>query len=142
VRLAICLVVLAALFGHSTAAAEVASSAPQADPKEWTARVQRHLLDRVNRSKPAMVAALKTAQAAGLSGDVVVMVGFVVDRSGRIQSTQITRSSGNSDIDAIAQRMVARAGPVPAIPAAVPGDTKTFQLPINFKPPGSPRPRT
>ena len=67
---------------------------------------------------------------AGGTGTAVVS--FVVDRSGRVVSRSLTRSSGNSAADAEAMATIARAAPMPAFPAAVTQTTLAFTQAIRF----------
>jgi TonB family protein len=129
VRFSSCLAVLAMLFTGAEALAQVVSS----DQAEWNRKVQLHLLDRVNKSKPATRAVFLKAKSAGITGDVRVSIGFVVAKNGKIESTKVEKSSGNAEIDGIAQDLIARSGPVPAIPAAVADETQSFVLPVVFK---------
>ena len=61
-----------------------------------------------------------------------VLVGFRLDRSGRVLSWQIARSSGYDELDAEVARMLARAAPFPPLPRAWHADSASFQVPIGF----------
>ena len=87
----------------------------------------------MNKAKPAARAVFQKAKTYGMKGEVRVSIGFVVARNGRIESTKVEKSSGNFEIDGIAEQLIARAGPVPAIPAAVADETQSFVLPVVFK---------
>jgi periplasmic protein TonB len=126
------LAVLAMLLSGSGAVAQTAA-APSSDQAAWTRKVQQHLLDQVNKAKPATRAVFLKAKSAGMRGDVRVSIGFMVARNGRIETTKVEKSSGNAEIDGIAQDLIARSGPVPAIPAAVPEETQSFILPVVFR---------
>lgn len=65
-------------------------------------------------------------------GRGTAVVSFVVDRSGRVVSRSLARSSGNSAVDAEAMATIARAAPMPAFPAAVTQSRLTFAQAIHF----------
>jgi protein TonB len=141
VRFAPCLAVLTMLFAGPMASAQTAAP-PSADQAAWTRKVQVHLLDQVNKAKPATRAVFLKARSVGMRGDVRVSIGFVVARNGRIESTKVATSSGNAEIDGIAQDLIARSGPVPAIPAAVPDETQSFILPVVFREMAAAKPKS
>ena len=66
------------------------------------------------------------------SGSGTAVVSFVVDRSGRVVSRSLARSSGNSAADAEAMATIARAAPMPAFPAAVTQPRLAFTQAIRF----------
>lgn len=66
------------------------------------------------------------------SGSGTAVVSFVVDRSGRVTSRRLARSSGNSAVDAEAMATIARAAPMPAFPAAVTQTSLFFSQAIRF----------
>lgn len=66
------------------------------------------------------------------SGSGTAVVSFVVDRSGRVVSRSLARSSGNSAADAEAMATIARAAPMPAFPAAVTQSRLAFTQAIRF----------
>ncbi|ARQ01599.1 TonB family protein [Pseudorhodoplanes sinuspersici] len=66
------------------------------------------------------------------SGSGTAVVSFVVDRSGRVVSRSLARSSGNSAVDAEAMATIARAAPMPAFPAAVTQSRLAFMQAIRF----------
>ena len=57
---------------------------------------------------------------------------FVVDRSGRVLSYRIIKSSGHDALDAEVRRMIERASPLPAMPASMKGATLELVLPVSF----------
>lgn len=61
-----------------------------------------------------------------------VLVGFRLDRGGRVLSWQIARSSGYDELDAEVARMLARAAPFPPLPRPWHADSASFQVPIGF----------
>jgi periplasmic protein TonB len=132
VRFAPCLAVLTMLFVAPAARAQTAAP-PSADQAAWTRKVQVHLLNHVNKSKPATRAVFQKAKSAGITGEVRVAISFVVVRNGQIESTRVAQSSGNAAIDSIAEQLVARAGPVPAMPTAIADERQAFTLPVAFR---------
>jgi len=61
-----------------------------------------------------------------------VLIGFRLDRGGRVLSWQIARSSGYDELDAEVARMLARAAPFPPLPRAWHADSASFQVPVGF----------
>lgn len=70
------------------------------------------------------------SSAHGAAGTVVVQ--FALDREGRVISTAVTKSSGNSVLDREALEILHRASPFPAFPAAKPGAQDSFLAPVAF----------
>lgn len=68
----------------------------------------------------------------GASGTGFTMVAFTIDRSGRVLSSRLTRSSGDAALDAEAVSLPRRASPVPAPPPNVGGGSVTLAVPIRF----------
>jgi protein TonB len=64
------------------------------------------------------------------SGSGTAVVSFVVDRSGRVVSRSLARSSGNPTVDAEAMATIGRAAP--AFPAAVTQSSLAFTQAIRF----------
>jgi protein TonB len=62
----------------------------------------------------------------------VPTIRFVMDRSGRVLSTQLERSSGIAALDAEAITLPTRAQPFPKPPADVAGDTIELVVPVEF----------
>lgn len=88
---------------------------------EWTKRLFAHL------SRHKRYPAAHPGRAAQLQ------IQFTIDRSGRVQATEIMRSSGSPAFDAAAMAMMRRADPVPAPPPLVADQGLTFTLPVIFK---------
>jgi periplasmic protein TonB len=61
-----------------------------------------------------------------------VVVEFALDRSGRVISSTVTKSSGSRALDQLALEALQRASPFPQFPAAKPGDRDSFVAPIEF----------
>jgi protein TonB len=62
----------------------------------------------------------------------VVMVHFVMDADGRVLTAEIARSSGHQALDDEALALMARAQPLPALPADYPTRTLNAIVPIEF----------
>jgi protein TonB len=62
----------------------------------------------------------------------VVMLSFVVDRTGHVLSHQIVQGSGHPDLDAEASAMIERAQPLPSFPASMPEDQLDLTVPVRF----------
>jgi periplasmic protein TonB len=62
-----------------------------------------------------------------------VVVSFVLDRVGHIQSSQVVTGSGDPSFDAAAVAMLQRADPVPPPPPLVADQGLTFTLPVIFQ---------
>ncbi|HEX4408492.1 MAG TPA: energy transducer TonB [Xanthobacteraceae bacterium] len=70
------------------------------------------------------------AQSRGEEG--VVLLGFVIDRSGHVLEHQIVKSSGFPDLDAEVSSLIKRADPLPAFPPTMTASTLEFTVPIRF----------
>lgn len=84
------------------------------------------LLAQLNRFKQYP----RAARQARIEG--VVMLHFVMDAQGRVQSFEIAKSSGRPVLDAEALALIQRAQPLPALPADFPGSTLDAIVPIEF----------
>jgi protein TonB len=93
----------------------MASSMSQAS---WRGALMAHL-NRYKRYPPG-------------AGTGIATVAFTIDRSGRVASSRLVRSSGDSVLDAESVSLPRRASPVPAPPANVGGDSITLAVPISF----------
>lgn len=62
----------------------------------------------------------------------VVTLSFTVDRSGRVLTRSIVRSSGVASLDEEVLAMIQRAQPLPAFPAAMPQHSVNLTVPIRF----------
>lgn len=62
----------------------------------------------------------------------VVYVRMVIDRSGRITSSEIARSKHISMLDDAVRDLVRRVNPLPAIPKEIAGNSYTVTVPIDF----------
>jgi len=67
----------------------------------------------------------------GLAGSC--MIGFRLDRQGRLLSAEIRRTSGNMLLDKLALRTVRQATPYPAPPAILAEEALYFSIPFSFR---------
>lgn len=105
------------------AASQGKPAAPKAAPSpkslaEWRGKVISHL----NSHKRWF------ASADGMS-----MVAFSIDRSGKVISARVLKSSGNTVLDQEAIALTKRASPIPAPPSDIAGATLNLTVPIRFK---------
>ena len=92
----------------------------QASAKAYNALVFGHL-QRFKRYPSA------AHRAAG-----TVVVQFALDREGKVISTAVTKSSGNSILDREALEILHRASPFPPFPAEKPGARDSYLAPVAF----------
>jgi protein TonB len=69
-------------------------------------------------------------EARGASGSTVVK--FVLNRTGEVVESAVTKSSGNSVLDHEALTILQRASPFPPFPTAKPGERDTYIAPVSF----------
>ncbi|MGA9006642.1 MAG: energy transducer TonB, partial [Xanthobacteraceae bacterium] len=62
----------------------------------------------------------------------VVLLSFVIDRSGHVLSHQIVQGSGHPDLDAEASAMIERAQPLPPFPDSMSQDQLDLTVPVRF----------
>lgn len=62
-----------------------------------------------------------------------ILVSFEIDRTGRVLSTRIAKSSGDSSFDEAALAMMKRADPLPPPPPLVADEGLSFTLPVVFR---------
>lgn len=102
-----------------TSAAQGTASQPTVSTASWRGSLIAHL----NR--------YKRFPAGANPG--TVQVAFSIDRSGRVLSSRVVGSSGDSALDAEAAAMIRRASPVPAPPAGVGGGGAiSLSVPVRF----------
>ena len=89
-------------------------------------RYLRRVLERIARFKRYP----REARRDGVVGKV--MVRFTVLADGRLQSPQLTDSSGDSRLDKAAIEMLSRAGPFPPIPRSLGVGKLELSLPVEF----------
>jgi protein TonB len=92
----------------------------EAGAKAYNALVFGHL-QRFKRYPPA---------AHGKSGTVVVR--FVLNRTGDVTESAVTKSSGNGVLDHEALDILRRASPFPPFPTEKPGPQDTYFAPVSF----------
>lgn len=95
---------------------------PSISPQRWQSQVIAHL----NRMKRY------PADARRRREEGVPQLQFSIDRSGRVLSARIVRSSGFPSLDQAALDMINRASPLPAPPASMPDSRITLTVPVNF----------
>ena len=84
------------------------------------------LLAQLNRFKQYP----RAARQARIEG--VVMLHFVMDADGKVESFDIAKSSGRPVLDAEALALIQRAQPLPALPADFPTRTLDAVVPVEF----------
>ncbi|MDB5573032.1 MAG: outer rane transport energization protein TonB, partial [Tardiphaga sp.] len=62
-----------------------------------------------------------------------IVVNFVLDRLGHVQSVTLLKGSGDAAFDAAAVAMVRRSDPVPAPPPLIADEGLSFTLPVIFR---------
>ncbi len=72
----------------------------------------------------------RSAERRGQEGRPTVR--FEIDREGRLLSYRLLSSSGNAALDEGALATVERADPFPPLPKEIRGETKIFDVPVNF----------
>ena len=110
----------------AAAPVNAAIPAPQKSAGETRDSYLGRLLAQLNRFKQYP----RAARQAHIGG--VVMLHFVMDADGRVQSFEISRSSGRPVLDAEALALIQRAQPLPALPADYPTRTLDAIVPIEF----------
>jgi len=106
-----------------TVLAETASlSQPAGPPPDYIGLI-RARLEQVKRYPP---------EARRERQEGTVTMRFTLDRSGRVLSSHIQRSSGAVDLDEEATQMVDRAAPFPPFPRSLERSTLDLMVPIEF----------
>jgi protein TonB len=101
-------------------------AAPQTAAGETRDSFLGRLLAQLNRFKQYP----RAARQAHIQG--VVMLHFVMDAQGKVQSFEIAKSSGRPVLDAEALALIQRAQPLPSLPADYPTRTLDAVVPIEF----------
>lgn len=65
--------------------------------------------------------------------DGTSMIGFTIDRTGKVLSARLIKSSGNAALDKEALALARRASPLPAPPKDIAGATLKLTAPVRFK---------
>ena len=107
-------------------AAPAPVAAPQKPAGETSDSYLGRVLAQLNRFKQYP----RAARQARIEG--VVMLHFVMDADGRVQSSEIAKSSGRPVLDGEALALIQRAQPLPALPADFPTRTLDAVVPIEF----------
>lgn len=118
--------VMAAPPAAAAPVAPPAQAAPQKGAGETRESFLGRLLAQLNRFKQYP----RAARQAHIEG--VVMLHFVMDANGRVQSFEIAKSSGRPVLDNEALALIQRAQPLPALPADFPTRTLDAVVPIEF----------
>jgi protein TonB len=101
--------------------ARVDGGAPRVAPS-WQADLVRHL----QQYKRYPIG------AQGKREQGVVLLGFSVDRTGRVLAHRIVQSSGHADLDQEVMEMIVRAQPLPAFPPSMTQSQLDLTVPIRF----------
>jgi len=101
--------------------ARVEGGAPRVAPS-WQADLVRHLQQ--YKRYPS--------GAQGKREQGVVLLGFSVDRNGRVLAHRIVQSSGHADLDQEVMDMIVRAQPLPAFPPSMTQSELDLTVPIHF----------
>jgi periplasmic protein TonB len=111
-------------------ATEAAQGVAKAAPEKTTAAV---VPPKVLTSWRAAIAAhLNQHKRHPGSGAGISTITFSIDRSGKVPSARLLRSSGNAALDAEAVAMARRASPLPKPPAGIAGDNLSLTVPVRF----------
>jgi protein TonB len=102
-------------------AEKVKGGAPHVEPSWQTSLIQH--IERYKRYPPQ-------AQARNEQG--VVLLGFSLDRDGRVLTHRIVQSSGYAALDDEVMAMIMRAEPLPPFPASMPQARLDLTVPIRF----------
>ena len=73
----------------------------------------------------------KTTRTIREEGTVLTRV--TISRQGELLGVVMEKSSGLPSLDAGVLETIRRASPYPPLPADIPGDRHTFQLPVSFR---------
>jgi len=73
----------------------------------------------------------RRAQRRRMEGTVLLY--FMMDRTGRVLSYRLERSSGHAMLDEAVLDLIARAQPLPAMPASIPDRRLELVVPIRFE---------
>lgn len=61
-----------------------------------------------------------------------VVIGFVIQRDGRLDDIRVVQSSGYERLDNAARQAVERASPTSPLPASFPSNNRAVQVPVDF----------
>ncbi|TDR87320.1 energy transducer TonB family protein [Enterovirga rhinocerotis] len=105
----------------STAPVQGTGSSTSRVVATWHRRLSRHL----DRNKRYPGGAKHSLQE--------VTVSFTIDRTGKLITSSVVKSSGEAAFDEAALAMLRRADPLPAPPPVMADEGLTFTLPVHFK---------
>lgn len=111
-------------------AANPAPPVPVAAPSNASGETRDSYLGRVLAQLNRFKQYPRAARQARIQG--VVMLHFVMDADGKVQSFEIAKSSGRPVLDAEALALIQRAQPLPPLPADFPTRTLDALVPIEF----------
>jgi len=112
------------------AAATPAPPQPVVAPENAAGETRDNYLGRVLAQLNRFKQYPRAARQAHIEG--VVMLHFVMDAKGAVQSFEVAKSSGRPVLDAEALALIQRAQPLPALPADFPTRTLDAVVPIAF----------
>lgn len=112
------------------ATAKPVAPAPVAAPQKAAGETRDSFLGRLLAQLNRFKQYPRAARQARIEG--VVMLHFVMDAQGKVQSFEIAKSSGRPVLDAEALALIQRAQPLPALPADYPTRTLDAIVPIEF----------
>ena len=110
--------------------AALAPPAPVAAPSKALGETRDSYLGRVLAQLNRFKQYPRAARQARIEG--VVMLHFVMDADGKVQSADIAKSSGRPVLDAEALALIQRAQPLPALPTDFPTKTLDAVVPVEF----------
>lgn len=111
-------------------ATEAAQGVAKAAPEKTTAAVVPPKV--LSSWRAAIAAHLNQHKRYPGSGAGISTITFSIDRSGKVLSARLLRSSGNAALDAEAVAMARRASPLPKPPAGIAGDNLSLTVPVRF----------
>ena len=111
-------------------AAVAAPAAPVTAPQKPAGETRDSYLGRVLAQLNRFKQYPRAARQARIEGEV--MLHFVMDADGKVQSAEISKSSGRPVLDAEALALIQRAQPLPALPVEFPTRTLDAVVPIEF----------
>jgi len=107
-----------------------ATPAPVATPQKPAGETKDSYLGRVLAQLNRFKQYPRAARQARIEG--MVMLHFVMDADGKVQSAEIAKSSGRPVLDAEALALIQRAQPLPALPVDFPTRNLDAVVPIEF----------
>lgn len=113
-----------------TPVATPAPPAPVAVPSKASGETRDSYLGRLLAQLNRFKQYPRAARQARIEG--VVMLHFVMDADGKVESFDIAKSSGRPVLDAEALALIQRAQPLPALPADFPTRTLDAVVPVEF----------